>query len=222
MSVEEFENMFWLFAVAGNETLRNGIPGGMIALLAHPPRSRRCARIRRCCRTAVDEMLRWWTPVMVFRRTAVQDVSLGGVSIAGRGQGGGVVRRGQPRSFGVRPIRPYSTSGAARIRTSSSGMARTSAWARSWLVRRCGRCSGNCFPVRRGSKRPGRLLSCSRTFSAGSRRCRSVGSSDPRREGGQPGIEGIAVAGEAAHAGIDAIAHRDEFGAQLVAHLRAR
>ncbi|HEX5541760.1 MAG TPA: cytochrome P450, partial [Micromonospora sp.] len=36
VSVEEFENLFWLFAVAGNETLRNGIPGGMAALLAHP------------------------------------------------------------------------------------------------------------------------------------------------------------------------------------------
>ena len=36
VSIEEFENMFWLFCVAGNETLRNAIPGGMIALLQHP------------------------------------------------------------------------------------------------------------------------------------------------------------------------------------------
>src|SRR5690606_13562061 len=36
VSVEEFENLFWLFALAGNETLRNGIPGGMVALLEHP------------------------------------------------------------------------------------------------------------------------------------------------------------------------------------------
>ena len=36
LSVEEFENMFWLFAVAGNETLRNGLPGAMVALLDHP------------------------------------------------------------------------------------------------------------------------------------------------------------------------------------------
>jgi cytochrome P450 len=28
--------MFWLFAVAGNETLRNGLPGACIALLEHP------------------------------------------------------------------------------------------------------------------------------------------------------------------------------------------
>jgi hypothetical protein len=44
VSAEEFENMFWLFAVAGNETLRNGLPGP-IALLG--PRARRpgCAPI---------------------------------------------------------------------------------------------------------------------------------------------------------------------------------
>src|SRR5581483_5660926 len=36
VSVAEFENMFWLFAVAGNETLRNGLPGACVALLEHP------------------------------------------------------------------------------------------------------------------------------------------------------------------------------------------
>ena len=36
VSAAEFENMFWLFAVAGNETLRNGLPGACVALLEHP------------------------------------------------------------------------------------------------------------------------------------------------------------------------------------------
>ncbi|MDH6124741.1 hypothetical protein [Kitasatospora sp. GP82] len=36
LSAEEFETMFFLFAVAGNETLRNGLPGGLHTLLAHP------------------------------------------------------------------------------------------------------------------------------------------------------------------------------------------
>ncbi|HVW34699.1 MAG TPA: cytochrome P450, partial [Acidimicrobiia bacterium] len=36
VSLEEFENLFWLFSVAGNETLRNGLPGGLVALLADP------------------------------------------------------------------------------------------------------------------------------------------------------------------------------------------
>jgi cytochrome P450 len=77
VSIEEFENMFWLFAVAGNETVRNGLPGGCIALLEHP---REAAALRddpALLRTAVDEMLRWWTPVMTFRRTATADCVIG-------------------------------------------------------------------------------------------------------------------------------------------------
>ena len=81
LSVEEFENMFWLFAVAGNETLRNGLPGGMIALLEHPDAQRELRADPSLSATAVDEMLRWWTPVMVFRRTATRDTTLGPVSI---------------------------------------------------------------------------------------------------------------------------------------------
>ncbi|MFC5287974.1 cytochrome P450 [Actinokineospora guangxiensis] len=72
VSTEEFENLFWLFSVAGNETLRNGIPGGMIALLSTPD-----APVDDLG-TAVEEMLRWWTPVMNFRRTAAVDTELGG------------------------------------------------------------------------------------------------------------------------------------------------
>ncbi|MDQ3716214.1 MAG: cytochrome P450, partial [Actinomycetota bacterium] len=81
ITVEEFENMFWLFAVAGNETLRNGLPGGMIALLEHPNAQRALRADPSRFTTAVDEMLRWWTPVMVFRRTATCDVLLGDTAV---------------------------------------------------------------------------------------------------------------------------------------------
>src|SRR5215467_1869485 len=81
MSVEEFENMFWLFAVAGNETLRNGLPGAMIALLEHPAAMDRLRAEPALFPTAVDELLRWWTPVMVFRRTATADTELAGTRI---------------------------------------------------------------------------------------------------------------------------------------------
>lgn len=82
LSTEEFENMFWLFAVAGNETLRNGIPGGMYALLHHPEQWDRLAADRSLLPTAVDEMLRWWTPVVHFRRTATTDTDIDGVPIS--------------------------------------------------------------------------------------------------------------------------------------------
>ncbi|MEI2715337.1 MAG: cytochrome P450 [Nocardioides sp.] len=82
VSVEEFENMFWLFAVAGNETLRNGLPGGMIALLDHPDAQRELRDNPALLDSAVEEMLRWWTPVMVFRRTATRDSVIGATRIA--------------------------------------------------------------------------------------------------------------------------------------------
>jgi len=81
VSVEEFENLFWLFAVAGNETLRNGLPGACIALLEHPEAQDELRADPGLLGTAVDEMLRWWTPVMTFRRTAAADTVLGGQQI---------------------------------------------------------------------------------------------------------------------------------------------
>ncbi|MEU4678890.1 cytochrome P450 [Micromonospora sp. NPDC023737] len=81
LSTEEFENMFWLFAVAGNETVRNGLPGAMIALLEHPAQMERLRREPALFDTTVDELLRWWTPVMVFRRTATEDTTIAGVPV---------------------------------------------------------------------------------------------------------------------------------------------
>ena len=81
LSPAEFENMFWLFAVAGNETLRNGLPGACIALLDHPAAQRELRDDPALLETAVDEMLRWWTPVMTFRRTATEDCTLSGQRI---------------------------------------------------------------------------------------------------------------------------------------------
>jgi cytochrome P450 len=80
---DEFENMFFLFAVAGNETLRNGIPGGLLCLLQHPEEFDRLRRDpETLTESAIDEMLRFWPPVMQFRRTATRSVELGGQAIA--------------------------------------------------------------------------------------------------------------------------------------------
>ena len=81
VSVAEFENMFWLFAVAGNETLRNGLPGACVALLEHPQAQAQLRSDPGLLATAADEMLRWWTPVMTFRRTATAGCELGGQRI---------------------------------------------------------------------------------------------------------------------------------------------
>ena len=81
VSAAEFENMSWLFAVAGNETLRNGLPGACVALLDHPRVQDDLRAHPDLMPTAADEMLRWWTPVMTFRRTATSDCELGGQRI---------------------------------------------------------------------------------------------------------------------------------------------
>jgi cytochrome P450 len=81
VSVEEFERLFWLFSVAGNETVRNALPGGMLALLTHPEAHRRLRTGPEGLPDAVEEMLRWWTPVIQFRRTAVADTSISGADI---------------------------------------------------------------------------------------------------------------------------------------------
>src|SRR5579864_8199809 len=81
VDVAEFENMFWLFAVAGNETLRNGLPGACIALIEHPDAQRELRAGPALLPSAVEEMLRWWTPVMTFRRTAAADCEIGGQPI---------------------------------------------------------------------------------------------------------------------------------------------
>jgi cytochrome P450 len=78
ISTAEFENMFWLFSVAGNETLRNALPGGMHAMLSNLDEYRKVRQDRTLLPGAVEEMLRWWSPVMRFRRTATVDTSLGG------------------------------------------------------------------------------------------------------------------------------------------------
>jgi cytochrome P450 len=68
--------------VAGNETTRNAISGGLVALAEHPEQLDRLAADPDLVPTAVEEVLRWTTPVTSFMRTAVDDTVLGGAAIA--------------------------------------------------------------------------------------------------------------------------------------------
>ncbi len=81
---DEFETLFFLFAVAGNETLRNGIPGGVLTLIEHPEQYELLLAEPELLGGAVEEMLRFWPPVIHFRRTATRDTELAGQPI---GQG---------------------------------------------------------------------------------------------------------------------------------------
>jgi cytochrome P450 len=68
--------------VAGNETTRNAISGGLVALAQHPEQLDRLGDDPSLVPTAVEEVLRWTTPVTSFMRTAVEDTELGGTAIA--------------------------------------------------------------------------------------------------------------------------------------------
>ena len=79
----EFNVFVLLLAVAGNETTRNLISGGMLALMQNPDeRARVLADVPGTLDTLVDEMLRYVSPVMYFRRTVTTDTELRGVPLA--------------------------------------------------------------------------------------------------------------------------------------------
>ncbi len=79
LSSDEFGFFVLLLAVAGNETTRNAITHGMRAFLENPDQWELFKAERPS--TAADEIVRWATPVIVFQRTALEDVELGGASI---------------------------------------------------------------------------------------------------------------------------------------------
>jgi cytochrome P450 len=67
--------------VAGNETTRNLVSGGLVELAERPEAWERVRGDRTLVPTAVEEMLRWTTPVVSFMRTATRDAELGGQAI---------------------------------------------------------------------------------------------------------------------------------------------
>jgi cholest-4-en-3-one 26-monooxygenase len=72
----EFDLFFELLAVAGNETTRNLISHGMLALMENPDQRRQLLADPSLLPGAVDEMLRYASPVMYMRRTARADFEL--------------------------------------------------------------------------------------------------------------------------------------------------
>lgn len=70
-----------LLVVAGNETTRNATTGGLLALIEHPDQFRRLKREPGIIKSAVEEIVRWTSPVIQFSRTATQDTMVRGQKI---------------------------------------------------------------------------------------------------------------------------------------------
>jgi cytochrome P450 len=82
LSERELDTMFLLLVVAGNETTRQAIAHGMLALIEHRDQWRRLVEDPELIWTSgADEILRWSTPVLHFRRTATRDVEVRGRTI---------------------------------------------------------------------------------------------------------------------------------------------
>jgi cholest-4-en-3-one 26-monooxygenase len=81
LNAMELELFFLLLTVAGNETTRNLMSGAMHAFFQNPDQWERLHNDRTLLPSAVEEMLRFVTPVMNFRRTAMCDTELSGTKI---------------------------------------------------------------------------------------------------------------------------------------------
>jgi cytochrome P450 len=79
---DELVMFFFLLVIAGNDTVRSALPGGVLALLGHPEQHRRLLDDPGLLDSAIEEMLRWHPPVLTFRRTATADTELAGQAIA--------------------------------------------------------------------------------------------------------------------------------------------
>ena len=82
LTTQEFGSFFILLVVAGNETTRTAISHGMKALTDHPDQRRIWMdNFDAVTPTAVEEIVRWATPVIHFRRTVSRETVIGGQEI---------------------------------------------------------------------------------------------------------------------------------------------
>lgn len=81
--IPPFELLSYLFVlvIAGNETTRNATTGGLLALLQHPAELEKLRKNPALVESAVEEIVRWTSPVIQFCRTPNQDVEVRGHKI---------------------------------------------------------------------------------------------------------------------------------------------
>ncbi len=77
----ELLSYYFLIVVAGNETTRNAMSGGLLALIENPDQLARLKADAGLVNHAVEEIVRWTTPVIQFCRTAAEDCELRGRKI---------------------------------------------------------------------------------------------------------------------------------------------
>jgi cholest-4-en-3-one 26-monooxygenase len=81
--LEVMDVLAWCFiiVIAGNETTRNGTTGGMLAFVQNPDQLRKLQRQPELLAPAVEEVVRWSSPIIHFARTATADTEVRGQAI---------------------------------------------------------------------------------------------------------------------------------------------
>ena len=82
LSPQEYRNFFHLLVFAGNETTRTALVHGALAFAERPDQLSRLQEHPELLDNAVEEVLRWATPVMHMRRTTRRDTTLAGTDVA--------------------------------------------------------------------------------------------------------------------------------------------
>ncbi|MGI8796279.1 MAG: cytochrome P450 [Acidimicrobiia bacterium] len=81
LSEMDFNLFFLLLSVAGNETTRNSIAHGMLAFLENPDQYELLVKDPSLAASATEEIVRWASPVMYFRRNVTKDTEIRGQQI---------------------------------------------------------------------------------------------------------------------------------------------
>ena len=140
----ELLSYYFLLVVAGNETTRNAMTGGLLAFIENPEEWRKLVRDPSLLDPAVEEIVRWTTPVIQFARTATQDYELRGKKIRAGESALPLLSVGESRRRRLRRARRASGSTAGRTSTSASAAASTCASARTSRASSCAAPSRSC------------------------------------------------------------------------------
>jgi len=81
LEADELIQFMTLLLVAGNETTRNAISGGLLALIEHPEQLEKLRANPQLLALAANEIVRWVSPIIGFRRTATRAIELRGRTI---------------------------------------------------------------------------------------------------------------------------------------------